>query len=257
MTYTGVETAWAMVKGERIAQEDALHLHFDADNRSGYIIVADGMGGHTSGDIASSLAVEAVDEALHRLWTQKHSLEKDMRTHLPDILDSANARIASYIKTNPQTSGMGTTVLAVIILEGRLYWASVGDSPLYLLRNGRLMQLNEDHSMARQIDQMVHAGQLTAQAAREHPNRSALTSVVMGDVIADADCSALPYELVRGDILIASSDGVCSLSAKDLTGCILAPDQTADDSVAAITRMLEQRKDPTQDNLALCVVRIL
>jgi len=257
MTFNNIETAWALSKGTRITQEDALHLWFEPDARSGYIIVADGMGGHTSGDIASSLAVEAVDDSLNSLWKQRNRFEHDIFNHLPALLNSANMRLARYIETSPETAGMGTTLLTVIILEDRLYWASVGDSPLYLFRDDKLVQLNEDHSMARQIDQMVHAGQLTRKAALEHPDRNALTSVLMGDAIANMDCRVTPLALCTGDILIAATDGILSLPSKELAQCITSTDQTADMIVASITSAIDAQACTDQDNLAICVTRIL
>lgn len=257
MTSFHIDTAWALSKGERDTQEDVLHLWFEPGAGSGYIIIADGMGGHTSGDIASSLAVEAVDDNLTALWAQKEALEKNIHSHLPKLLNHANTRLAHYIRTRPDTAGMGTTLLTAIILGGRLYWASVGDSPLYLLRGKRLEQLNEDHSMARQIDQMVHAGQLTRKAAKDHPNRNALTSVVMGDDIARMDCSEAAFELRKGDVLIAATDGILSLSAAELTQCTVANNQSAETIVASITKMIDAQASFDQDNLAVCVARIL
>jgi serine/threonine protein phosphatase PrpC len=257
MTIKTIDTAWALSKGQRSVQEDVLHYWFDKTARSGYIIIADGMGGHTSGDIASSLAVEAVDEYLAQLWVNKDDLAYNITKYLPKLLACANDRIASYIKSNLQTKGMGTTLLIVIILDGHLYWASVGDSPLYLMRGRHIKQINEDHSMARQIDQMVHAGQLTKKAANEHPNRNALTSVVMGDVISDMDCSKVPIELEIGDIWIAATDGLCSMPLKTLERNLLASDQSADDIVASITEAIDALNIPTQDNLAICVAKVL
>ncbi len=256
MTQLKIETAWALSKGERNTQEDVLHLWFEPSDRSGYIIIADGMGGHTSGDVASSLAVEAVDDSLAALWAQKDTLHDNMRMYLPELVNTANTRLAHYIKSSPNTAGMGTTLLTAIILEGQLYWASVGDSPLYLLRGKRLIQLNDDHSMARQIDQMVHAGQLTKEAAQDHPNRNALTSVIMGDVIGDMDCSVSPYEMRKNDILIAATDGISSLSQADLVHCILSSNQSAKEISASIIAKIDALKNPNQDNLALCVAKI-
>lgn len=256
MTHLRIETAWALSKGERSVQEDVLHLWFEPSRQSGYIIIADGMGGHTSGDVASSLAVEAIDDSLTARWAQKDTLPDNMRTYLPELLNTANTRLTNYIKTSPNTAGMGTTLLTAIILDGYLYWASVGDSPLYLMRNNRLIQLNDDHSMARQIDQMVHAGQLTPEAAQDHPNRNTLTSVIMGDCIGDMDCSITPLEMRKGDILIAATDGVRSLAHADLLRCILSSNQSAKEISASIIAKIDALKNPNQDNLALCVAQI-
>ena len=85
---------------------------------------------------------------------------------------------------------------------------SIGDSPLYLMRGGKLRQLNEDHSMAPQIDFMVKSGLLDPEVAKNHPDRNCLTSVILGDRVAKSDCPSDPFGLEIGDIVVVSSDGL-------------------------------------------------
>ncbi|GHA58364.1 hypothetical protein GCM10008927_24960 [Amylibacter ulvae] len=244
------QTAWAMSKGARQVQEDVLHYGFDASGENGYIIIADGMGGHTSGDIAATLAVEAVDTTLR-------TPEQNQPDQLKTAVDRANKTLANYIARNPQTMGMGTTLVAVVISKGEIFWASVGDSPFYLIRDEKILRLNEDHSMAIQIDQMAMAGQISQKAAAEHPHRAALTSVIMGGDIARVDLRTTPFEIRKGDVLITATDGIHSLKIQQLLKIALSAPRTADKICASITEAIDAQENPNQDNLAICVSLIL
>jgi serine/threonine protein phosphatase PrpC len=246
-----------MSKGQRQIQEDVLHLWFSPDAKTGYIVVADGMGGHTSGDVASNLAVQTVDNLIKPLLENPAELEKDIKSKLSSIIEAANDTIYHHSRRDLETLGMGTTLLIALFIEGRLYWASVGDSPLFIMRKNDLTRLNEDHSMAQHIDQMVLEGLLSEEDARNHPDRSALVSVLMGEPIPDMDCTSHPLELEKGDIVIASSDGIQSLSEIELSNTLNKSNQTTDQKLASITSAIDACKNPYQDNLALCIAEVL
>ena len=257
MTIQSINTAWDMSKGQRQIQEDVLHLWFAPDTKTGYIVVADGMGGHTSGDIASSLAVETVDDLMKPLLENPAEFERDIKDKLSNIIEAANDTIYHYSRHDLETLGMGTTLLIALFIEGRLYWASVGDSPLYIMRKNDLTRLNEDHSMSQQIDQMVIEGLLSAEDARNHPDRSALVSVLMGEPIPEMDCTSNPIELEKGDVVIVSSDGIQSLSEIELSNTLMRSNQTTDQKLASITSAIDACENPYQDNLALCIAEAL
>ncbi|PIB26813.1 hypothetical protein BFP76_10460 [Amylibacter kogurei] len=244
------QTSWAMSKGTRQVQEDVLHYWFDESGENGYIIIADGMGGHTSGDIAATLTVEAVDTTLR-------TPEQNPPVQLKTAVDRANKTLANYIARNPQTAGMGTTLIAVVIANGEIYWASVGDSPFYLIRDGKILRLNEDHSMAIQIDQMAMAGQISQKAAAEHPHRAALTSVIMGGEIARIDLRNTPFKMRTGDVFIPATDGLHSLKIQQLLTIVQNAPRDADKICASIAASIDAQKNPNQDNLAICVALVL
>ena len=109
---------------------------------------------------------------------------------------------------HPETEGMGATLVVPALIENRLWWISVGDSPLFLYRGGKLSQLNEDHSMAPQIDFMVKSGLMDAETGANHPDRNCLISVLMGARIPKIDCPTKPFEMKAGDIVVCASDGL-------------------------------------------------
>src|SRR5689334_2659752 len=161
-------------QGARPYQEDSWALRPLADG-SLIAVVADGMGGHAGGAVASKLAVEAF----------VHAIEQG--GGLADGLNGANAAVGKGAVGKPQLAGMGATLVAVQLRGDELRWISVGDSPFFLIEAGRIERLNADHSMAPQIDAMVARGLLTEDEAEHHPGRHTLREAVMGDPLTLID----------------------------------------------------------------------
>ncbi|MEL6574239.1 MAG: serine/threonine-protein phosphatase, partial [Pseudomonadota bacterium] len=123
----------------------------------------------------------------------------DFETEIPQYLTSsavnANNVVREYVMAHPETRGMGATLVSLVLIENRMFWMSIGDSPLYHYRGGKMQQLNEDHSMAPQIDFMVKQGLLDPETGKNHPDRNCLTSVILGDRVAKSDCPKTPFEV--------------------------------------------------------------
>jgi protein phosphatase len=162
------------------------------------LVVADGMGGHAGGDIASSLAVAelaALDgESLGA---------QEAQARLDGALRSANSRLLDRVIAEPVLAGMGTTVTAVLRAGNRLILAHIGDSRAYLLRDGRLHQVTSDHTY---VQRLVAEGSLTAEEAEQHPQRSVLLRVLTGEHGDEPDLSV--REGRPGDRLLLCSDGL-------------------------------------------------
>jgi len=162
------------------------------------LVVADGMGGHRGGETASRLAVEAIGDVFAR---SEETLEKMMRT----AIETANERVYSCAREDPNLTGMGTTVVALGLGEGGEAWvAHVGDSRLYLLRNGRLDALTADHSV---VAQMQQEGFISAEEAQTHPRRNELTRSVGVDASVEMDVARIAVK--PGDRFLLCSDGLC------------------------------------------------
>lgn len=251
------DVASAISKGQRPYQEDALVTDFSLGTDVGFVVLADGMGGHAAGDVASKIVVT---EVFSELKLQSGDLDA-FRDNLPDILReaalAANACVRGHIEANAETAGMGATLLAPVLVGAALYWISIGDSPLLLFRDGALRQLNEDHSMAPQIDFMIKTGLLTEDVGRNHPDRSCLISVLGGEEIPRVDCPAEPLELLDGDIVIAASDGLQYLTFGEIEDVLLTHrDKPSDWLANALLTRLEAFGDPEQDNASFAVVKI-
>lgn len=179
--------------------------------------VADGMGGHLAGDVASATAVEVLG--------RDAELELDER-RLEEMVRDANAAIWEKAQADAQLRGMGTTCTLVWMEDSTAHLAHVGDSRAYLLREGALSQLTDDHTL---VARMVREGRLEADEARSHPQRNVITRALGVDPEVDVDIFAI--ELQRGDRLLLCSDGLPSMVDDETIRTTL--DEHGDLSVAA------------------------
>lgn len=251
------DVATAATKGERDYQEDSLIASFPQGQETGFAVLADGMGGHMCGDVASALVMS---EVFSQIKMNEMLLSKritDISSILHMTATAANDRISQYVDERPDSYGMGATLLATVIRGNELYWVSVGDSPLYLFRDGVLTQLNQDHSMAPQIDMMVKVGAMSEEMGRDHPDRNTLTSAIAGHAIAKIDCPDAPKTVRTGDIIIAATDGLQFLS-NDAIAAILQETHTKPSMNIshALMAALDDLADPDQDNTAFTVIKL-
>lgn len=219
-----------------------------ADGTALVAVLADGMGGHAGGALASATICEVF---IAHFVEGQGAGQKQLR----GCLDAANDAIAARVAANPALGGMGATLVGVTVGSKGLSWISVGDSPMYLYRNGDLVQLNADHSLAPVIDQMVAQGKMTAEAARTDPRRHYLRSAVTGEVLDMVDESVRPLALAGGDVVLISSDGIHTLEPDDIKRLIAAYSCEGADAIAqAIVRAVDNAGEPHQDNTTVIVV---
>ena len=251
------DVASGISQGRRAYQQDAIIIDFAIGADLGFAVLADGMGGHLAGDVASKIVVTEVFSELKLQSGNQQAFEDNVTDILLEAARAANECVHGHTLANPETSGMGTTLVAPVFIRNRLFWISIGDSPLFLYRDGVLKQLNEDHSMAPQIDYMVESGVIPAESGKNHPDRNCLTSVLIGSEIARIDCPTDPLELFDGDVLIVASDGLQFLSNEQIEQT-LNDNSTKNSSDIAETLLadLEELGDPEQDNVSFCVIKI-
>lgn len=251
------DVASAVSQGQRDYQEDAVIADFPIGSEFGFAVLADGMGGHSAGDIASKIVVtEVFSELKIQSGDAKYFIE-NIAEILVEAAHAANECIKAHVGQNPDTEGMGATLIAPVFIKDDLHWVSIGDSPFFLFRNGRLQQLNEDHSMAPQIDLMVSTGLLDAQEGKSHPDRNCLTSVIFGNDITHIDCPKTPTKLLDGDILIVASDGLQFLNNEQIERLLRQFQGSNSNEIAnQLLRALEKLADPEQDNISFSVVKI-
>ncbi len=251
------DVASAICQGGRDYQEDAIVTDFPFGTDTGVVVLADGMGGHAAGDVASKLIVTEVYSELK--FQSANFVQKEK--HIPEFMTKAaagaNASVRDYIKTNPAVRGMGATLVSMIMVENRMFWMSIGDSPLYLLRGGKLQQLNEDHSMAPQIDFMAQQGLIDEETARDHPDRNCLTSVILGEKVARTDCPVKPFDIKVGDIVVVSSDGLQYLEDAKIQKILHKYRRRSSAEIAGyLLEAIETLADPDQDNVSLAVIKL-
>ena len=163
------------------------------------LIVADGMGGHQAGDMASRYAAEVIVSHI------KRSRERNPIRVLRSAIETANERVLEKAAEDEELSGMGTTVVAATVVENYLYVANVGDSRLYLIRD-HIRQITRDHSL---VGEMVRAGELSPEQARNHPNKNIITRAVGAGQKLEIDF--FDEDLRKGDILLLCSDGLSNM----------------------------------------------
>jgi protein phosphatase len=189
---------------------------FEDGRGSRLLVVADGMGGHRGGETASRLAVEAIGDVFGR---SEEALEKRMIA----AIETANERVYRCASADPELAGMGTTVVALCLGEGGEAWvAHVGDSRLYLLRDGKLDALTADHSL---VAEMQRQGLLSAEEAQVHPRRNELTRSVGVEPSVETEVSRIAVK--PGDRFLLCSDGLCGYLGEDeireVLGCERPP----------------------------------
>lgn len=199
----------------RSHNEDSLRI--DLERR--LFLVADGMGGHGHGDVASRLAVEAIAahlEQAYEQWSQGRDEGASGgalgATALESAIKEAHQRVVEAVHENETLVGMGTTVVGLIAGDARVAVAHVGDSRAYRLRQGDLQLVTEDHTW---VNEQVKAGYLSPDQARTHPLKSVVTRAVGGDHEVEVDLQEL--EVDRGDLFMLCSDGLTTmLSDEDI-----------------------------------------
>ncbi|WP_424978544.1 PP2C family protein-serine/threonine phosphatase [Leisingera sp. S232] len=252
------DAATAISQGRRARQEDAVAADFLAGSGTGFAVLADGMGGHAAGDVAARIVVTEVFAELKLRAGDPEQLEPAIGEILHGAADGANACLGEYASHQPQLQarGMGATLLAPVLFRDRLYWISVGDSPLYLFRDGALIRLNADHSMAAELEKLVARGRMDATEAATHPDRHCVTSVLTGADIPQIDCRSAPVRLQHGDIVLAASDGLLFLTEEEIAEVLDAECHSSSARIgAALMRRLKVLDAPEQDNAAFCVIK--
>ena len=235
------------IPGKREYQEDDYGLLDGRDlglggSEHSMLLVADGMGGHVGGATASNLLSKTFVEAYPQA-------SGPVVNRLRACLEAANKALADAIAENPALDSMGSTVVAAVVSSEGLNWISVGDSPLWLFRKGKLERLNADHSMAPVLADLAAKGSMTEEEAARDPRRHALRSAVMGDDIPLIDVSPQPVMVEKGDRLLLASDGLLTLSEQEIEESLReTQDVPLKDSVAALIQAVEDAEHPHQDN---------
>ena len=170
------------------------------------LVVADGMGGHAAGEVASKMTVEGIMKSLSIRGEEASKLEGNvLGVFLGQILEEVNQDVWRAGQESDKR-GMGTTCTLAAIRDSQLFLAHIGDSRAYLLRDGELHQISKDHSW---VEYAVDQGVITREQARTHPNRNVITRAIGLDPQPEIDTYAMP--LADGDLLLLCSDGLNSM----------------------------------------------
>ena len=187
------------ILGARSNQQDSFSIL--AGDDALVLVLADGMGGYTGGELASRAAIEGFFQAFER---ENRSPGKRMK----DAVTAANEQVRTVRKKRGKDDEMGTTLVAAWIGPEGLRWVSVGDSLLLLIREEKMFLLNDLHQYSAELERMADEGSISREEALSHPSRHSLTSALMGREVPLVDLREECFPLVPGDRLLVASDGV-------------------------------------------------
>ncbi len=207
-------------------------------------VIADGMGGQEGGQIASRLAVDTVREVF------LYGDESDPAAALVNAYQSAHSAIQNFAHEHPELLGMGTTCTAAVVRDGQLTYGHVGDSRLYLLRDGKITRVTRDQSY---VQQMVESGVISAEEAKTHPSRNILTSALGSESTVQADFAESPIPLQSSDILLLCTDGLHGL-VSDEEMLAVSSQNSPREACKKLVDMAKQRGG--YDNITVQIVRI-
>jgi len=209
------------------------------------LAVADGMGGHAHGEVASSLAIQVIADADARLGgVDLHAV--DLLETLRAAVDEASQRLTDAADGDPALRGTGTTLVALLLDGTRVGVAHIGDSRAYLLRDGALTQLTHDHTL---VQSLVDEGRITADEAADHPRRSVLVRTLQEGNPAEPDL--FPVDGRVGDRFLVCSDGVTGVLTDDELVDVL---RGLADPADAVERIIELARDGGGPDNITCVV---
>jgi len=230
--------------------------NFLVDIESGLFIVADGMGGHAAGEVASEIAVETVAEVLleaenpdeTRLARVTPDPEDAIRERLRYAMNQASLRIRRAAMEDPTQAGMGTTLCVLLIEDGVAHLGHVGDSRIYLFRDDALQRLTRDHTV---VQQEIDAGRLTPELARIVPHKNILTQSVGYHGPVEPDTATRPVQ--PGDVFVICSDGLTDPLDDDALSTIIRDTPSEDLAEELVQQAIE---NGTEDNVTVVVVKI-
>lgn len=232
----------------RLNNEDSFG-YWEAENdkefaRKGRLaVVADGMGGYEGGQEASRLAVETMIDVYS-------SFDGEPKQSLIAGLQAAHEGIREYSFEHPELRGMGTTCTAAAIVNSQLFFVHVGDTRLYLIRNGEIIRVTRDHSY---VGRLVEAGMISAEQAEVHPQRNILTSAVGTNPDLAMDASEEPEALRAGDVLVICSDGLWGL-VRDTEILNAVKNKSAEQAGKDLIQLARDRGGP--DNITVQILRL-
>lgn len=208
-------------------------------------VVADGMGGHAGGDVASALAIQAIAQTDARFDTAEEA-----RDALEQALLTANGELAETVFEHPELTGMGTTVSGLVRVGERMALAHIGDSRVYLLRDGEFTQITKDHTF---VQRLVDSGRITPEEAAVHPRRSVLMRV-LGDVDISPEIDTDVLDTMPGDRWLLCSDGLSGYVDDERIAEILTENADAEAAVDALIQASLDNGAP--DNVTVLVVGV-
>lgn len=196
--------------------EDSVTI-LENDNKEYLLIVADGMGGHRAGEVASSIVVNHITNEFNKLKTLGSKL--DAINWLKEHVSKINEEILQYTKDHPESMGMGTTCVAAIYTKDYLIFGNIGDSSGFVFKDHKLTKITNDHTL---VNLLVASGDLTEEEAKYHPKRNVLMKALGSSVKVDIDVFDVETDV---DGILLCSDGLTSMLSREQIEKVLNDDE--------------------------------
>lgn len=226
----------------RSLNEDSFFVSEPDSKGTVLAIVADGMGGHNAGEVASGKAVGILQNGIFK--------ETDMSAKdvLIKAVEDANQEIYEMSINKKNLSGMGTTITACLAMENSVTAVQVGDSRLYLIRKDKISQITKDHSL---VEMLVENGTITKEEAKNHPQKNIITRAVGTDKTVEADI--YEFSVKKGDTVLLCSDGLVNMVDDEEILSVIKSAETLD--AAANTLVSQAEKAGGTDNITVILIR--
>lgn len=235
----------------RPLNEDYCGYYYNEDADMALFVLADGMGGHNAGEVASKLAVDNIIKHISvNIDADKIS---DNTNYIIELIEGAikltNSIIYEMAYESESLDGMGTTLVILAICKSKGYIANIGDSRAYLIDKTKIKQLTTDHSY---IEELLRKGTISKEAAMIHPQRNIITRAVGTDLDVVADYTTI--NINKGDVLLLCSDGLSNVLKEDEIKEIVVSSQSAEEASDRLLKEANQKGG--YDNISVVVVKI-
>ena len=210
------------------------------------LAVADGMGGHNAGEVASSTAVEVVKGELEKTIDVK---EHDKIVYnIMSSIDYANTKVYDLSRQDISKAGMGSTFVAAYVVDDKIYVANIGDSRAYLITKDETIQITVDHSV---VQELVERGSITIEEAAVHPDKNIITRALGTEKFVDADF--FEYSLKVGDYILLCSDGLSEMVESSLFSETLEKTEEIEDAAKELVRVANENGG--RDNITIIILK--
>ena len=248
-------TLFRTATGNRKYQQDAVYItpsKMLASNKVTRVmaLVCDGMGGMADGGKASQTAIQMMVKGFEKI-------EKAPDVNIPEFFKSGIKAIDKTIHEFPKENGKGsgTTMVACIAEDNRLYWASVGDSRIYIIRGNQMKQVTRDHNYWLRLQEMVAEGQITEEEAMAKKQKEALISFLGIGNVSLMDINTTPFEMKYGDVIMLCSDGITkTLPDSQIKKIITADEVKPDKKAEALVEAATHANSHSQDNTSVALI---
>lgn len=216
-------------------------------NESGEILlaVADGMGGHKGGEIASSIAITHIGKRF--MESSSVGTKEDAINFIKEIVSEANMLLYKYTEENPESEGMGTTIVMALLTKDFLLYGNIGDSSGYAIKKGKMYKITNDHTL---VNLLVKSGELTEEAAKNHPRKNVLMRALGANMTVEMDVFDVERD-VEGIFLC--SDGLTNMLEDEQINLVLNSDLSIDDKLQKLINKANNRGGT--DNISVAYLK--